>query len=415
MSKIIIQFNEANFDFISKYCEKYSLPNLKKILEFETKIITSSEDKYENLEPWIQWYSFYTGLKYEEHQVAHLGDCLKKQHISCFDKQALNKKKVGLFSSMNHKFNDKFQIFIPDPWTETFSDNSFSSKLVSYALKFIINNNVRFKINFYSLLGIFFIIFPSLLDLKSLLNALLSFLKKDRASLAAYFDLFFLKYCLRRAKKNNLDESIILLNGLAHVQHHFLKTSEFSTKKKQEDLIYKSLKIYDKAFSFLKKLNNSEIWFITGLTQEEFEDDLNYWRLRNHEEFFKKLIDKNFVCFPRMTRDFELVFNNDEDAYVAKKVLSQCFVLNNKKKDPAFGFFDLKNNILFGSFVYSGNESDVELISLDKKILLDGKIDFIAKKDGGHLEKGWVFTNRKLNFENKHSLPIWELNKLIFD
>ena len=31
MSKIIIQFNEANFDFISKYCKKYHLPNLEKI------------------------------------------------------------------------------------------------------------------------------------------------------------------------------------------------------------------------------------------------------------------------------------------------------------------------------------------------------------------------------------------------
>ena len=38
MRKIIIQFNEANFDLIEKYSVKYNLKGFKKILKFKTII-----------------------------------------------------------------------------------------------------------------------------------------------------------------------------------------------------------------------------------------------------------------------------------------------------------------------------------------------------------------------------------------
>ena len=39
-------------------------------------IETSSEKNYENLEPWIQWVSFYTGKSYEEHKVFFLNELI---------------------------------------------------------------------------------------------------------------------------------------------------------------------------------------------------------------------------------------------------------------------------------------------------------------------------------------------------
>ena len=414
MSKIIIQFNEANFDFISKYCKKYHLPNLEKIINFQTKVLTSSEKEYEHLEPWIQWYSFYTGMKYADHRVAHLGDCLKKDHISFFDQIASKENKVGLFCAMNHKFNSNFEVFIPDPWTNTTSDNSMNSRLVSYALRFVVNNNARFKLNFLSLFGLLIIIFPSMFNLRVIFKSIVSFLNKDRASLAAYFDLFFLRYTLKRIKKNELDQSLIFLNGLAHIQHHFLKTSEFLSGNQEEDKILKCLKIYDTAFDFLNYFqDDNEIWFITALTQEKFTKDLNYWRLRDHDRLLEEIIEYNFSCAPRMTRDFELTFTNRKYAELAKESLSECFIFDGEKKEPAFGFFDLENKSLFASFIFSGANKNVDLIYKNKKINLQEKIDFIAKKDGGHIGKGWAFSNAEVNFLEDKPLPIWEMNKLI--
>ena len=78
--KLIIQFNEANFSLISEYANKYNLSGIKRILRSSTVINTSSENDYEKLEPWIQWYSFYSNLNYSDHTVFHLGDCLKSDH-----------------------------------------------------------------------------------------------------------------------------------------------------------------------------------------------------------------------------------------------------------------------------------------------------------------------------------------------
>ena len=91
--KLILQFNEANFDYIKKYAEEYDLKGFKKLLKFKTNIITTSEKKYEYLEPWIQWYSFYTKLPFQKHKTFHLGDSLKNNHVNFLEEIARNKKK----------------------------------------------------------------------------------------------------------------------------------------------------------------------------------------------------------------------------------------------------------------------------------------------------------------------------------
>ena len=39
-----------------------------------------------------------------------------------------------------------------------------------------------------------------------------------------------------------------------------------------------------------------------------------------------------------MTRDFELTFTNRKYAELAKESLSDCFIFDGEKKEPAFGF-----------------------------------------------------------------------------
>ena len=66
---LIIQVNEVNFDLVKLYSEKYNLLNFKHVINNFKFVETSSEKNYENLEPWIQWVSFYTGKNYENHKV----------------------------------------------------------------------------------------------------------------------------------------------------------------------------------------------------------------------------------------------------------------------------------------------------------------------------------------------------------
>ena len=69
---IILQLNELNFSQITNFAKKYNLSNLDKVMSDYSSCNT--EKKYELLEPWIQWSSFYTGKYYDEHKIFKIGD-----------------------------------------------------------------------------------------------------------------------------------------------------------------------------------------------------------------------------------------------------------------------------------------------------------------------------------------------------
>ena len=47
---------------------------------------------------------------------------------------------------MNLSPNNRFKIYIPDPWTEVKSDSSFASRMVSDAIRKVVNSNVKLRI-----------------------------------------------------------------------------------------------------------------------------------------------------------------------------------------------------------------------------------------------------------------------------
>ena len=416
MSKYIIQFNEANFDLIKKYSIEYDLPGFRKIINMPSFFETVSEKEYKNLEPWIQWYSFYTELPFDKHKVFHLGDCTKNNHESFISKIINNNKKVGVFGAMNHKFEKNAKIFIPDAWTKTDCDKSISSRFVSSAISSIVNNNARMKITVKDFIGVFFLIFRPF-KFKNIIMSLLSFFKRSRDELAAHFDIFFLNYSFFRAKKSKLDFSIIFLNGLAHTQHHYLLSSKYIEGSNPEwyanpkkDPILECIKIYDKGFNeFLKKLDaNDEVWFITGLTQEPFEKPINYWRFKDHKKILSKFLKYDFSCNPRMTRDFELIFDDEGFAKKSEDILKNINVEDGLNLYNAFEAIERDGSTLFATFSYSGSSDKPNLIFNDVKVNLENSIDFIAVKNGGHSERGWIITNQKIDLPQSHAIPIWE-------
>ena len=424
MKKILIQFNEANFDVIKKYCSSNKLPSLQKLLSNFKSIETSSEKEYKNLEPWIQWYSFYSNLNFEEHGVFNLGDCLKNNHDNFLINEASKGNKVGVFSAMNCRPSDKFHTYLPDPWTEAEAKAGFFDKAVFNVVKKLVNENAKLEISFKDLLGIIILIgIPNTFDdISIIFNAIKSFFKKDRATLASIFDYFFGKYSLKRTRKSELDLSIFFLNGLAHVQHHYMLNSSHVEGtnplwySNNNDSLLESLKIYDKLFKYIdKKFSKShELWVITGLSQEAYPDPFIYWRFKNHKELLNKFIDFDFTVYPRMTRDFEVHFDQPDKLETMLKFLNNAQILSGDKNiGKAFINIDITSKkSIFASFAYSGSTTNIELLYENKKIPLENEINFIALKNGGHIEKGWALTNKNIEFDNE--VPIWNLSHYIF-
>lgn len=74
---LLIQLNEINFDLVDKYLsgsKKNQYTNLKKIKDIFKSFNTYAENKYEELEPWIQWASVNLGKDYDKHKIFRLGD-----------------------------------------------------------------------------------------------------------------------------------------------------------------------------------------------------------------------------------------------------------------------------------------------------------------------------------------------------
>ena len=104
MKKLLfVELNEINFDVLKKYIDHgYKFSHLSKLLTFKN-INTLCEEKYEHLEPWIQWHSIHTGKSFDEHKIFRLGDGCKSQFESLHKKLENLGHKVGAISPMNLK------------------------------------------------------------------------------------------------------------------------------------------------------------------------------------------------------------------------------------------------------------------------------------------------------------------------
>jgi|MDTB01.1.fsa_nt_gb hypothetical protein len=422
---IIIQFNEANFDLIKKYTNKYrTLKGLKYIISNYQEVETVAEEKYEHLEPWIQWASFQSGMSFSEHKVFHLGECENLKDKGIFFDMS-KKLKTGIFGCMNQPPSGNEKVYIPDPWSTYKSDDSISSKSTYAVLKKLVNNNAVLQSPIW-ILKDFLIMFFSIRfysKYKILLLSLFAYIKKDRSLLASYFDSLFLLFALSKHKKYNLDLSAVFLNGFAHVQHHYMLSSEFFENENptwyvenKSDPVLKSLEIFDGIFSLMIK-ENTEFSVITGLSQAPFPEPFVYWRFLDHKKIFAKLLNCDFNCIPRMTRDFHLEFKNKEDAEYAQAVLMDTKIIDKQgSNNNAFGFFDLNNNILFASFIHSSENKNISISHQDKIINLANELAFVALKNGGHISNGWAYFSDNVDTSKILSpIKIWDLNSVFYN
>ena len=126
---ILIELNEINFDVVEFYLANgVNLDGFKTL--FDKVIVTKSEQEYDNLEPWIQWPSVHNGKTFFEHKIFRLGDSVYSSDEQIFEKIEKAGFSVGAISPMNatNKLKEP-AYFIPDPWTQTQSDNSFLAGL----------------------------------------------------------------------------------------------------------------------------------------------------------------------------------------------------------------------------------------------------------------------------------------------
>lgn len=402
---ILLELNEINFDIVKKYIQVGNiLDGFKTIIE--TGIVnTVAENKYEQLEPWIQWPSVHTGLTFEQHNIFRLGDIVNSSHNQIFEKIETLGYSVGAISPMNASNKLKNPAyFIPDPWTKTNSDNSPLSRMLSEAISQAVNDNSNSRITFLSKLKLiisFMLLVRPKKWIKMLSYALSSSGKSWRK--AIFLDKFLFEVHQKLIIKKKPNFSTIFLNAGAHIQHHYffncphigneeLKNPEWYINS-DSDPLFEVLKEYDEMIQELIN-NNYELIISTGLSQKPYEYSKFYYRLSNHDKFLKKL-DINFEeVHPRMTRDFLIKFKMHNDALQAAKILSEL------KDDKGLNFFneiDVRDKELFVVLTYPNEitiDTNISIKGISEKFI--DYVSFVAIKNGEHQGTGFNYFSKDI-------------------
>jgi len=421
---ILIGLNEINFDLVKVYLQgnKDRFSAIHRLISMH-EVITNSETEYENLEPWIQWASIHTGLSFEEHKIFRLGDIVNSKKKQIFEVLEDFGYSVGAVSPMNADNRLKNPAyFIPDPWTDTKSDISLSSQMLSTAISQVVNDNSSSKLSFSSalVLGICFIYFSNKRRFLKYFKLAVSSIGKPWRK-ALFLDLFLHDIHLNKLRSKAPNFSILFLNGGAHIQHHYLFNSLINIEKnyrnpdwyvnKDIDPFIEMLDVYDCIISDYLDSHLYEFIFATGLSQTIYDRVKFYYRLNNHKKFLNLLGIKFQNVYPRMTRDFLISFESHEDALKALIKLQGIKV----NDDQFFGEIEIRTKELFVTLSYSKEINIYSHINFGMvKIDLLNHVSFVAIKNGMHQAKGFIYSSSGLKpLLQKSEMNVRDLYKTI--
>lgn len=405
MQKIILlELNEINFNFIKRYNEKGFLPHFKKLFENNGFSETTSEKEYRNLEPWIQWVTAHTGLDYDEHGVFRLGDIVNHSYEQIWERLERKKKiKVGAISPFNAKNKlEKAAFFIPDPWTSTHVTGTRLDKLLSNAISQAVNNNAEGKITLKSKLALIIglLLYANIRNYSKYISLILNAHKKPWYK-AIFLDLFLADVFLNKWVEHKPAFSSLFLNAGAHIQHHYMFSSKVYDGKmknphwyinQDEDPLLEVFQIYDEIIGqILKKAPDLHLLIATALTQEPYQTEKYYYRLKDHKAFLSKIAVPYLDVEPRMSRDFLIHCAHGEEAKKAEEKL-----LSFKSFDGLNMFsVDNRGNTLFVMLEYPKEINKKFQIIYGNKTYHNFYRDvaFVAIKNGGHRGNGFFLDN----------------------
>ncbi len=398
---IFVELNEINMQIAKRYADAGLLPNFSRLQKLKS-LETTSEKKYEELEPWVQWVSVHTGLPAKEHGVFRLGDMVNSQAPQYLEQLESQGWKVGAVSPMNTVNRLKNPgYFLPDPWTQTSTDGSFWSEQLTAVLQQTVNDNAQSKVTVKSLV----LLLLGLVRFARIRNywryAKLALTSPGRPWRKALFlDLFLHDLHMKLFQAKRPDFSSLFLNAGAHIQHHyFLNSTEVENKSLRNpqwyvdesyDPLKEMLQFYDVVIGEYLDKPGINLIVATGLSQVPYDRIKYYWRLKNHAEFLNQLGIRFKSVAPRMTRDFQIDFDSEDDCLLASKQLHAITEL--ESGEPLFKEIDVRGNNLFVSLTWPEDITESTKLNFEgQEHLLKPHVAFVAIKNGMHSAKGYAY------------------------
>ncbi|MGE3319995.1 MAG: hypothetical protein AB7I18_11940 [Candidatus Berkiella sp.] len=399
---LIVELNEFSTDLIQHAIKQYHLPHLAKIWSFP-KVTYKSPDRYNSgyLEPWVQWVSIHSGAPSKEHGIKHLGDVPDLQFKQCWEVLSEHQVSTGVWGVMNGACQSANEVpfFIPDPWTFTErarpQELNHLLELPRYVAKNYQNLSKTALISkawkllkFIASSGQGKTIFKETLKLgQSLLKH-----GKHHYLFISFFDyiqtLLFSEY----KKKYNPKVSIIFLNSLAHLQHHYWREGPENITPQ----ILHGLKQIDRLFGFLLTTFPEDALVVhNGLSQMNTNHEKPWvlYRQKDPARFLKALNMPFVKVEQHMTHDGHVFFNNQDDRDAAFEALKYATILEKplfqvekNTHDACKLFYQLK-------FTDQLTDKKTQFTYQEKHYRFFEYFDEIVTRTGRHIPLGTIFSD----------------------
>ncbi len=426
MTKLaILELNELNFESLELYVRQGALPHFREFFARHGYCKTTSEVRYAELEPWIQWVTAHTGKTFAEHGIFRLGDAVHADVPQIWEQlESECGLKAGAISPMNAANRlSNAAFFVPDPWTPTHASGSWLLRQLAGAVAQAVNDNASSRITarsyFFLLLGL--LRYARLENYPAYLGLVLGVLRRPWNKVR-FLDLFLGDLFIHFSRAKKPDFCTLFINGAAHLQHHYMLNALGAAQragnpdwyvKPERDPVGDIYRTYDRILgSVVRALPDYRVMLMTGLHQESCPAPIFYWRLRDHDAFFRKLGCPFARVLPRMSRDFLIVFDSRADAECTSAILNAARI----NGAPAFQLEDRGNDI-FVELVYSRDLDDTaELTSGPVTIAgLRGELVFVAIKNGVHSGVGYFSDSGRPAAALPATIPLAELHQGVLE
>jgi hypothetical protein len=412
---LLIELNEVNFGAVGYYIQNGKLPTFRMLIEKNGLTQTSSEENYEELEPWIQWVTAHTGLPLSKHGVFRLGDIVHHDLPQIWEILEAKGITVGAMSPMNAKNRTQnAAFFVPDPWTRTPVTGSVFLRKIYEALALAVNRNAEGKVGYSSLFWLLLGAARYAQPRNYAKYIKLATGSKTRSwAKALVLDLLLHDIFSNLMKRKKPDFATIFLNAAAHIQHHYMLSSPAYAGIGQNpawyiaadmDPLLDVYELYDTILSqLIRDFPKARLMLATGLHQEPHSEVTYYWRLLQHSKFLEGIGVPFDSVEPRMSRDFLINCQSSDQAKIAEQRLS----LANTNGLPLFEI-DNRGKTLFVMFTYPHEIGESLAFSLDAETFRLAKKDiaFVAIKNGRHNGTGYFLDTATMPATSTGIMPL---------
>ncbi len=406
---LIIELNEFCPNYLRDIAEILNLDYLKEILKLNhSKTFTSELREFQGLDPWVQWVSINNGIPLKKHGVKRLGEISKIKNKQIWNYLA-NKKNINWLVTgvMNSKKGDSNGCvsFIPDPWSS--DEKAYPSELNNFLElpRYVAKNYL--SLNFFKLLKKSIKTIPFFLKIENFSltkNLSIKILKSifnpglNIHTLTILFDYCLVLYFVKKKIKRDPDLSIIFLNHIAHLQHHFwYKTPYIHPQMKF------GMEICNEIIKLLmKSLKSNEIVLVVNALKQKRsgKDGIQVYRQINPIEVLKRLNIKNVEVQQNMTNDGTLIFKTKYELSKAHKILKNCKLSTGEK------LFFVEKLSIFKLFIQLNINKNIKVDTL----VISERIAFPfydlfsnLNRTGSHISDGDIYSrniNLPDNLEN---------------